>query len=82
MPTLSITLTVLPVLNMSHELAEKIRLSCQPQTNMCTFVTFPQGEAIHQPEHSGTVTVRLRGVIRTHYGYRSIATCLADCYGL
>jgi len=30
----------------------------------------------------GTVTVRMGTVIRTHYGYSSIVSCLNSCYGL
>ncbi len=30
----------------------------------------------------GTVTVRMGTIIRTHYGYSSIVSCLNSCYGL
>jgi hypothetical protein len=68
--------------NISAKLVEKVRLSSQPQLQQAIFVTFPQGEAIHQSTEYSATTVMFGGIIRTHYGYNSVYSCLSDCYGI
>jgi len=46
-------------------------------------VTFPGGEALSIPTDNGRITVvRLGTVVRAHYGFSMIQSCLRDCYGL
>jgi hypothetical protein len=50
----------------------------------CDAVEFEGGDAIYQPNvmPSGVVTVRFGSVVRTHYDFESIASCLRAVYGL
>jgi hypothetical protein len=80
--TKTMYLTMCSPTSLDFRTIEKMEAVCGDLKYVREAARFAGGEAARYDVNDGTVVVRFGDLVRVHYGFRSIASCLRDVYGL